>query len=128
MPFLERRVRVGGRVSPARGVSAGTDPSVMPALEAGIHADTDGAERSAGPAVLFLDRRVRVGGRVEPGPGVSSAETDPSVMPALEAGIHADTDGAERSAGRAVLFLDRRVRVGGRVKPGHDGPAMMARP
>ena len=42
-------------------------------------------------------------------------------MPALEAGIHANTGGAGESAERAVLFLDRRVRVDGRVKPGHDG-------
>jgi hypothetical protein len=38
---------------------------------------------------------------------------------------HADTGGAERNAERSRSFLDRRVHVDGRVKPGHDGKVVL---
>ena len=106
--------RVGG---PRR---ARTHPSCPPSRRASSGHGWCWKKRGAGRALPR--RRVHVDGRVKPGhdgegraaidampappscPPSICQPTDPSVMPALEAGIHANTDGAGRGAERAVLF------------------------
>ena len=97
--------------------AATADLSVMPALVAGIPGPM------TGEALAMTLRRMRRPIRHArpcgwhpathpscPGDDATAATADPSVMPALEAGIHAITGGAGRSTDRPCSFLARRVR------------------
>ena len=77
MPFRKRRVHVDDRVKPGHD---GEGSSCRYGRHSPTHPSCPG-QNGEGPA-----------------------STDPSVMPALEAGIHAITGGAGRSAERAVFY------------------------